>query len=171
MKTQRSRPGPARSARATACAEYSFRQRFRVPAPFAFRWCIDFLPYDWATGGIHGSRKVFWLSPRTVLLDDTFPATGGRRVRKVKLVQVYPRARYWVSTHIVGPNHHSQFRYTISAAGANASVLLFEGRELRWRGPPLAPAAEGRLAARLRSEDADLWKRFAAEMEREFSQH
>jgi hypothetical protein len=26
------------------------------------------------------------------------------------------------------------------------------------------------LAARLRSEDADLWKRFAAEMEREFSQ-
>jgi hypothetical protein len=171
MKTQRSRPGLARSARATACAEYSFRQRFRVPASWAFRWCIDFLPYDWATGGSHGSRKVLWLSPRTVLLDDTFPASGGRRVRKVKLVQIYPRARYWVSTHIVGPNHHSQFRYTISAAGPNASVLLFEGRELRWRGPPLAPVAERRLAARLRSEDADLWKRFAAEMEREFSQH
>ncbi|HEY1199078.1 MAG TPA: hypothetical protein VGG32_10225 [Thermoplasmata archaeon] len=170
MKTKRERPGPSPPTRATACAEYSFRQRFRVPAPWAFRWCIDFLPYDWTNAGGHGSRKVLWLSPRTVILDDTFPAPRGRRVRKVKLVQVYPRARYWVSTHIVGPNHHSQFRYSISADGPSASVLLFEGRELRWRGPPLAPVATRRLAARLRSEDADLWKRFAAEMEREFSQ-
>jgi len=167
MKTKRSRTGPAR---ATACAEYSFRQRFRVPAPWAFRWCIDFVPHDWATGGVHGSRKVLWLSPRTVILDDTFPAPGGRRVRKVKLVQIYPRARYWVSTHIVGPSHHSQFRYTVSAVGPNASELLFEGRELRWQGPRLAPAAERRLAKRLRSEDADLWKRFATEIEREFSE-
>ena len=93
MKTDRNRPGPPRPARATACAEYSFRQRFRVPAPWAFRWCIDFLPYDWKTGGVHGSRRVLWLAPRTVLLDDTFPAPGGRRLRKVKLVQIYPRAR------------------------------------------------------------------------------
>jgi hypothetical protein len=170
MKTDRNRPGPPRPARATACAEYSFRQRFRVPAPWAFRWCIDFLPYDWKTGGVHGSRKILWLAPRTVLLDDTFPAPGGRRVRKVKLVQIYPRARYWVSTHVVGPNHHSQFRYTVSSAGPNASVLLFEGRELRWRGSPLTPVAERQLAARLRSEDAALWTQFAIEMEREYSQ-
>ncbi|MGA7475699.1 MAG: hypothetical protein WBW47_00585 [Thermoplasmata archaeon] len=167
MKPKRNHPSPAQ---ATACAEYSFRQRFRVPAPWAFRWCIDFVPYDWATGGVHGSRKVLWLAPRTVVLDDSFPTPGGRRVRKVRLVQVYPRARHWVSTHIVGPNHHSQFRYTVSAVGPNASELFFEGRELRWQGPRLVPPAERRLAARLRAEDADLWKHFAAEMEREFSQ-
>ena len=114
-------------------------------------------------------RKVLWLSPQTVVLDDTFPAPGGRRVRKVKMVQIYPRARHWVSTHIVGPRHHSQFRYTICAVGPNASELLFEGRELRWQGPRLTPAAQRRLAARLRAADADLWKHFAAEMAREFS--
>jgi hypothetical protein len=170
MSSKKDRPRASPRTWATACAEYSFRQRFRVPASWAYRWCIDFLPYDWTRAGGHGSRKVLWISPRTVLLDDTFPAPGGRRVRKVKLVQVYPATRSWVSNHIVGPNHHSQFRYSISTAGPNASVLLFEGRELRWRGPPLAPAATRRLAARLRSEDADLWRRFAAEMERDFSE-
>jgi len=154
---------------ATVCADYSFRQRFRVPAPYAFRWCIDFVPYSMAVGGKHGARKVAWLSPHTVRLDDTFPAPGGRRVRKVKLVQVYPRVRRWVSNHIVGPNHHSQFRYAIVADGPRASFLLFEGRELRWKGPALTPAQTRRLAARLRAEDSALWKEFAAEMEHEYS--
>src|SRR5208282_2561021 len=167
MKTKRSRTGPAR---ATACAEYSFRQRFRVPAPWAFRWCIDFVPHDWATGGVHGSRKVLWLSPRTVILDDTFPAPGGRRVRKVKLVQIYPAAKYWVSTHIVGPNHHSQFRYTILPDGRNASFLRFEGRDLVWEGRPLSGTANRERAERLRTEDAGFWKRLAAAMERDYSE-
>ena len=73
---------------ASAAAEYSFRQRFRVPASAAFRWCIDFIPYDWASSGGHGSRKVVWFSKRTVVLDDEFPAPNGRRIRKVKLVQI-----------------------------------------------------------------------------------
>ncbi|HKN06239.1 MAG TPA: hypothetical protein VJ021_01355 [Thermoplasmata archaeon] len=157
------------TAPATAAAEYSFRQRFRVPAPAAFRWCIDFIPYDWASSGGHGSRKVVWMSSRTVVLDDEFPASGNRRIRKVKLVQIYPRAKHWVSTHIVGPNHYSQFRYTILPDGAKASFLLFEGRDLRWSGAPLSPAANRQLTERLRTEDGTLWKRFAVEMERDLA--
>jgi hypothetical protein len=169
MKAYRRAFTPRGPTPATACAEYSFRQRFRVPAPWAFRWCIDFTPYEWGTAGSHGSRKVLWLSPRTVLLDDQFPAPRGRRVRKVKLVQIYPSARSWVSNHIAGPNLHSQFRYAISANGPNASTLLFEGREVRWRGPRLTRAAERKLSARLRAEDSALWKEFASEMEKEYS--
>jgi hypothetical protein len=155
-------------ANATACAEYSFRQRFRVPARYAFRWCIDFVPYPWTDGSPHGARTVVWLAPRTVLLDDTFPIPHGGRVRKVKLVQIYPRTRSWVSTHLVGPNRCSQFRYSISADGPDASALLFEGRELRWTGPRLSTTVERRLASRLRANDAHLWKEFASEMEQEF---
>jgi hypothetical protein len=169
MKTYRRAFVAARPPPARACAEYSFRQRFRVPAPWAFRWCIDFLPYDWGTAGVHGARKVLWLSPRTVLLDDQFPALRGRRVRKVKLVQIYPATRSWISNHIAGPNLHSQFRYAISSEGPNASVLHFEGRELRWRGPRLTAVAERRLSSRLRAEDSALWREFASEMEREYS--
>jgi len=169
--TTRRKPGRTSSSLpwATACAEYSFRQRFRVPARYAFRWCIDFVPYAWGTAGSHGSRKVAWLSPNTVLLDDAYPGSGGRRVRKVRLVQVYRRTRTWVSNHIVGPNRHSQFRYAILADGPDASFLRFEGRELRWQGPTLSPREVRKLSARLRDEDARLWKGFAAEMEREYS--
>jgi len=156
-------------ARATACADYSFRQRFRVPASWAFRWCLDFRPDDWKLSDGHASRKVAWLSPRTVTLDDEFLRPAGRRVRKVKLVQVYPDRRHWVSTHLVGPNHYSQFRYTIVPNGARASSLLFEGRDLVWDGRPLSAIANRRRTQRLRTEDAGLWKRFAVEMERDFS--
>jgi hypothetical protein len=153
--------------KATACADYRFRQRFRVPAAWAFRWCLDFTPEDWAPSG--GTRQVTWLGPRTVVLDDTFPAPNGTRVRKVKMVQVYPETKSWVSTHILGPRHHSQFRYRIDPAGASASVLTFEGRELRWDGPRLTPAANRRLARELRAEDSGLWKCFAEEIERDRS--
>jgi hypothetical protein len=156
---------------ATACADYTFRQRFRVPAPKAFRWCLDFSPNDVAYSSTHVSRKVVWLSPCTVLLDDQFPGPRGRRVRKVKLVQIYPETRSWVSTHIAGPNHYSQFRYRIVSDGRNASALVFEGRELRWEGPTLSAAANRQLARRLRKEDSGLWKKYAAEMEKDPTIH
>jgi len=150
---------------ATTCADYTFRQRFRVPAAKAFRWCIDFEPYDWILSGGHGSRKVTWVTPRTVILDDETPSTAGRRVRKVRLVQVYPEDRRWVSTHVLGPALHSQFRYRIVPDGPSASALIFEGRELRWTGPVLSEAANRALARRLCANDSRLWKRFAKEME------
>lgn len=157
----------------SALAEYSFRQRFRVPADWAFRWCTDFTPDDWKYSAVlerPGSRKVTRLSPRTILLDDRFPGARGRPVRKLKLVQIFPRTRSWVSTHLVGPNHYSQFWYYISPAGEGSSRILFVGRELRWEGQSLAPASAAKLTAGIRSEDAQLWKRFASEMEREFHQ-
>jgi len=163
----RTSTGP-KLAKATACADYRFRQRFRAPAAWAFRWCTDFAPDDWDISG--GTRKVTWLGPRTVVLDDTFPAPGGRRVRKVKMVQIYPETKSWVSTHVLGPRYNSQFRYRIDPDGPNASVLTFEGREMRWRGPQLSPTANRRLARELCKEDSGLWKsRFAAEIAQEYS--
>ena len=163
------RSGVGKSRKTTACAEYSFRQRFRVPAAWAFRWCIDYTPYRWGKSQLEGSRTIAWVGPRTVVLDDIVPAPRGRRARKVKMVQVYPETRSWVSTHVAGPRLNSQFRYRIEAEGRNASALVFDGRELRWDGPRLSAAANRRLAKELRADDADLWKRFAVEMEREYS--
>ena len=150
---------------ARACADYTFRQRFRVPAANAFRWCLDFSPNDVAYSSSHVSRKVVWVSSRTVLLEDRFPGPGGRSVRKVKLVQIYPETRSWVSTHIAGPMRHSQFRYRIVPDGANASALIFEGRELRWQGPTLTAAAARELARQVCREDSGAWKAFAVAME------
>jgi hypothetical protein len=163
--------GPRRSRtprRATALADYAFRQRFRVPAEWAFRWCIDFSPDDWASASTPGTRVVQWLSERTVRLEDAFPGANGRPVRKVKLVQIYPEERRWVSNHIVSPNLHSQFRYSITPDGPSASVLLFEGRELHWTGRRLSDAENEQLSRRLRTEDSTEWRRIAAEMEHDY---
>jgi len=164
------RNGTPEPLKATACAEYWFRQRFHVPAAWAFRWCIDFTPYDGSTSEDRGFRAVQWLSPRTVLLDDSFPVSGGGQARKVKLVQIYADQRRWVATHIDGPKRFSQFRYSISAVGPKASALLFEGRELSWDGRPLSAAANQRLGRRLRTEDAHEWRRLGAEMELDYAQ-
>jgi len=154
---------------ATAHADYAFRQRFRVPANWAFRWCIDFRADDSRLSDGHASRKVVALAPHTLALDDEFEQDGGRRIRKVKLVQLYPSQKYWVSTHIVGPNHYSQFRYRIVPDGARASYLVFEGRDVVWDGRPLSAAANRERTRRLRTEDSRTWKRFAASMEKDFS--
>ncbi|MCI4322561.1 MAG: hypothetical protein L3K03_00815 [Thermoplasmata archaeon] len=160
-----SRPRPPPSS----CSEYSFQQRFRVPAPWAFRWCVDFAPEDWTLAGGNGARHVHWLTPRTAILDDSFPGSGARRIRKRKLVHVYPRSRSWVGTHLTGPNFHSQFRYSIVPDGPAASVLRFEGRDIRWEGAPLGPPQERRVTDRIRTEDAALWKRLARVMERDYA--
>jgi len=149
-------------------ADYTFRQRFRVPAEWAFRWCIDFAPDDWARFSTPGTRIVTWLSERTVRLDDRFPSAKGAAVRKVKVVQIYPDERRWVSNHILSPNLHSQFRYSITPDGPSASVLLFEGRELHWTGRRLSNTENARLSRRLRTEDSGGWRRLAAEMEHDY---
>lgn len=166
MRSNASRP---KLPEAHAVADYTFRQRFRVPAARAFRWCLEFTPEDLADPPENGRRKVGWISPQTVVLDDSFPGTRGRRVRKVKLVQIYPESQSWVSTHFIGPRRHSQFRYRIVPDGASASALIFEGRELRWDGPKLSPSENRRLAKRLCAEDAALWKSFALKMERDLA--
>jgi len=164
---------PARKRRTkrgqtTACADYSFRQRFRVPASFAFAWCVDYRPDDFNRVGIPGTRTIEWIGPTTVVLDDGRSGTDGRSVHKVRMVQVYPERYQWINTHVGGPRVHSQFRYTISPDSSKSSVLLFEGRELRWDGRRLSAAANARLARELRDEDAALWKKLAAWMERDY---
>jgi len=163
MTPKRKRAGP------TARGEYVFRQRFRVPADWAFRWCISFSPGDLKGREDNVSRAVEWVGPDTVVLDDVFRGRGGREVRKVKMVQIYPEARHWVSTHILGPALHSQFRYTILKDGRNASSLLFEGRDLRWKGRKLSPAENRAFSEQLRHEDAGLWKGFAKQIAHDYS--
>lgn len=154
----------------TARGEYVFRQRFRVPADWAFRWCISYTPDDLKGRVGNVSRKVRWIGPQTVVLDDAYRGPRGRKIRKVRMVQIYPESRHWVSTHIAGPALHSQFRYTILDRGRNASALLFEGRDLRWSGPKLSAAQNRSFSKQLLREDAGLWKEFAKEIEREYSQ-
>jgi hypothetical protein len=90
-------------------------------------------------------------------------------VTKVRIVQLYPETLSWVSTHVAGPCLHSQFRYSISPIGRRASVLTFQGREIRWEAWPSSAEELRRLRSRLRTADAMLWRRFAQAMAKDFS--
>jgi hypothetical protein len=151
----------------SAVIDYRFRQRFRVPARPAFEWATDFAASDWELAGLRGRREVERVSPTMMRLTDRVIDARETGVTKVRVVQLYPTQLSWVSTHVAGPCRHSQFRYSIAAAGPASSVLTFQGREIRWQ-PRRSGAAEiERLQRELRAADAGLWRTFAKAMERE----
>ena len=139
---------------------YHFSQRFSSPAKKAFEWCTSFDPKDTELMCEENSeRQVIPLTETTLILKDTFHLPT-ETVEKQKLVQIYPDQLTWVSTHLSGPNRHSQFLYVISPRGRTASVLDFYANHLEY-----TENANARLLAKqLCKEDAALWKLLAKAM-------
>jgi len=90
-------------------SQYAFRQRFPFSPDRAFRWCVDFQSGDLRLEGYNGVRALDRITDDLLLLTDTFSARGRAEIRKVNLVRRYRRTRSWTSTHLSGPNQHSQF--------------------------------------------------------------
>ena len=142
---------------------YNFTQRFSVSAKEAFKWCTDFQQNDHVLMGEEGAqRQIIPLTDCTLILKDLFRSAAGM-VEKQKLVQLYPDQLFWTSTHLTGPNKHSQFLYAISAEDKEASVLDFTGLHMDYE----AKEDVRLLAKKLRKEDKDAWKLLARNMARE----
>lgn len=144
---------------------YHFSQRFAVPAKKAFEWCTSFDSKDpeLMGEGENAGRQVIRITETTTILQDIFYLPAGA-VEKPKLVQVYPDQLTWVSTHLSGPNRHSQFLYVISTKGRYASVLDFYANHLEY-----TENADARLLAKqLCKEDAALWKLLAKAMTKDY---
>jgi hypothetical protein len=145
---------------------YLFSQEFAVPAQVAYQWCVDYSSDDPALmGEENAKRKVTWMTDGTALLKETFSLRGGV-VEKQKLVHLYPDRLMWVSTHISGPNKHSQFIYEIKPGDDTSSRLEFTARHIEYT-EHLTPKRQVSLVIQLCKEDSDLWKRLAKAMETE----
>jgi len=96
------------------------------------------------------------------MFKDTFHTASGD-VEKEKLVKLYPEKLFWVSTHLSGPNKHSQFLYQIVPRGKKGSKLIFTASHLESD----EKADVDQLAHRLCKEDAGAWKLLAKAMETE----
>ena len=139
---------------------YQFTQILPASAKRAFEWCTSFDPQDHALMGEEGAeRQVTHVTDTTLILRDAFTKATGK-VEKEKLVQLYPDQLFWVSTHLTGPNKHSQFLYQISPVGEEASALDFTGLHLDYEKKTGAKA----LSEKLCREDADAWKLLAKAM-------
>jgi hypothetical protein len=144
---------------------YAFRQRFPLRAERAFRWCVDYRAEDLELEGLNGRRRVRWLADDLVGLTDTVRESAGRPVTKTRLVRIRPPERAWTSTHLSGPNRHSQFWYRIEPDGRSGSHLRYEALHVERRTASPSPSAMRALARRLAREDAAAWRRLASAME------
>jgi len=145
---------------------YQFTQDFNVVAQKAYEWCVNYDPHDLSLMGEEGSRKLERVSDDTVILADTY-TSNEMPVTKKKLVRLDPRRLAWTSTHISGPNIHSQFYYQIVPTGTKTSRLDFRGSWLYYTNRKLTPADVRKITQRERKGDSTSWKRLAKEMERE----
>ena len=144
--------------------KYRFVQRFNVPAEQAYKWCTDYDPRDIELMGDRGRRAIGKISESTLILDDTFVLGKSRTAKRRRLVQLYPETMSWVSTHLIGPNKHSQFIYQIVPEGRRASHLEFRGHQVEY-GKKKIPG----LANRLKTADSAEWKKLAREMENDLA--
>ncbi len=145
---------------------FDFTQRFRRPAREVYAWATDYRPDDPAgVMGLEGSRRVEWLGPDTLLLTDRL-GPPGERVAKKKLVRLYPERLAWTSTHLSGPNKHSQFLYELFPDGPRACRLVFTGSQAIYPDEAPPPGEVRALARKVRDQDAALWRRLAAALDR-----
>lgn len=139
---------------------YRFRQNFSVSAQKAFNWCTTFDADDHVLmGESEAKREIIDIANGSLLLKDTFSTPNGT-VEKQKLVALYPKRHQWTSTHLSGPNKHSQFLYTIMPRGKGASVLEFSALHIEYDDK----ADARQLAERLCREDAAVWVKLAKVM-------
>ena len=139
---------------------YRFTQRFSVSAQVAFGWCTDFDSQDnLLMGDKTAERQITHFADGVIILKDSFHSVAGT-IEKQKLVLLYSDQYKWTSTHLTGPNKHSQFLYQITPQGKDASVLTFTALHLEYD----EKADSKLLAERLCKKDAVAWKLLAIAM-------
>jgi hypothetical protein len=104
-------------------------------------------------------RQITHLGDGALILKDSFNNVAGK-IEKQKLVNLYPDQYKWTSTHLAGPNKHSQFLYKITPQSKNASFLTFTAFHLEYNEKENAEL----LAERLCKEDAYAWQLLTAAM-------
>jgi len=151
---------------ATYTIHYEFVQNFDVAAEDAFAWCTEYNPEDMTLmQETHATRKVHHIADDVLILFDTFSNSSGKTVEKQKLVCLYPKRLSWTSTHLTGPNMHSQFLYEITALSERKSQLKFTGLSMDYEIKNEDDAK--RLGKQLRQMDSEKWRLLAHEMQKE----
>ena len=109
------------------------------------------------------------LSDDVVILTDLFHVRGKGRVTKEKLVRIYGERLFWTSTHLTGPNRHSQFLYQIAQEGKDMSRLDFTGSQVFHEEKEPSAQKIRSMARTLTKDDSLAWRRLARAMEKDLS--
>jgi hypothetical protein len=146
---------------------YKFSQRFSVSAKEAFDWATDYQPNDLALMGEEGKRTIRKVTEDTIILKEDI-THAGRKISKMKLVRLNPRALSWHNIHIRGPNKYSEFLYEINPEGKDRSRLTFTGLLVLYSKDRLSSQKLKQIANREKQYDSMAWKHLASAMAREY---
>ncbi len=146
---------------------YEFIQKFNIPAQKAFAWCTRYDPTDMKLmQEENATREVQHIADHVLILKDTF-IIEGKSVEKQKLVSLYPIRLTWTSTHLTGPNKHSQFLYEIFALSEGESQLRFTASSLDCEVENKNDAEK--QGKKLSKMDSENWKMLAQKMEKDLN--
>jgi len=143
---------------------YEFSQTFDVAAEAAYRWCTDYRPDDWRRMGKKGTRSIQRINEDTLVLTDTYVLDDGSRVKRRRLIRMYPEMLTMVNTRLSAEGQHSQFIYRFVDEGEGRSRLDFTGAQV-FRGEKPSPRRLASLAHGMAREDAEAWVHLAEAME------
>jgi hypothetical protein len=147
---------------------FAFSQKIPFPAKDAYEWCTDFDEGDLALEGISGTRTIERIDDATIILADTVEADG-RKVKKVKVVRLYPKLLFWTNTRISELGKYSQFIYQIVPEGKNASRLDYNGAQIFEADKVPSKSEIVAMSKRLTKEDSEAWVNFAAAMKKDLT--
>jgi hypothetical protein len=144
---------------------YEFIQKCKVPARKAFAWCTDYSPQDMILmQEENATREIKPIAHNVTILVDTF-VKKRKSVVKQKLVWLYPDRLTWTSTHVTGPNKHSQFLYEITPQTDKQCCLKFTALFLDYNVKDEEEAEK--LGKELKRMDSENWKHLAKQMEKD----
>jgi hypothetical protein len=146
--------------------KYGFNQSLSAPAERAFEWCTDYRPDDLATMREAGRRTIRRIASDSIILMETIPKRNGA-IRRAKLVRLNRPELSWISTHISGPNRHSQFLYRLAPEGKTRCRLYFKGLLVCYSRKPLTGLQLLKIGREERRADSTAWRHLAAALRKE----
>ncbi len=146
--------------------KYQFSQILDLPAKQAFDWCTDYQPNDASLMNWKGSRRIRKITYDTLVLTETMRKKN-LKVTKTKLVRLNKPQLSWSSTHLTGPNKHSQFLYKLIPEGYKRSRLYFTGLMVCYSKRPLSNGQLQKIARTERNGDSATWHRLATAIQKE----
>ena len=133
---------------------------FRVPLPFAYRWCTDYRPEDGRLSGEGFERRVLRRSRRRVVLEDLWWEADGWRWRRNE-VTLSPPDRW--STDSPGNVRVAHLDYRLTPVTERSCFLDLVMRRRPGARDPRQPSKQ-----ELERELETLWGHYRRAMEREY---
>ena len=139
---------------------YEVSSTFRVPLPFAFRWCTDFTSNDPQYSAESYKRRILQRSDHRVVLEDLYDTPGGW-IWIRRTIRLQPPARWHADS--IGSDRALSVDYRLASLSEGRTRLT-----IRARRRPFGIGVKNPPKSRWERSVASNWAKFGQAMEAEY---